>query len=851
MRVSRPLRLIRQLAPAALFAVCLYCGPLDGPFALCLRSTALADEPESNPTHKGSMGIRHVDLIHFSHTDVGFTDHPDVCREMQKRYLDIAIDAVLATRDKPPAARFCWTTEATLSVDDWWRSASAQRREDFLQAVDSGQLCISGLAMNNMSLLGREEWHKMVHWLPEDLWRRVRPEVALQDDVNGFPRAGATELLDRGITRLFTGINEDNGGAPFKRPSAFWWRMPDGRRLFVYLSFAYSAGHFFFDPVEWRRGPVPQAGDTRYRPPRAGDFLGSDEASVRKAHGHLLERIRGLETHGYHYPVLLLSTTNQWRIDNDPPFPPLAQFVATWNRLKLEPTLRLTTASVAMKYLEDTIGDQIPEYQGEWTDWWANGAASAPREVAASRVAKRLLQAADSPLWGPWTDGGRRIVDQSLRELCLFDEHTWGSSDSIAKPYSLDTQGQFGRKASLAYRPLAFAEWLLGERVRSRLATEGEGVYVANSSPLAWSGWVRMPRFALRDEFQLLEDPETGAKAKLYFENGYRPFTPPRNPSEVSRENTSATFGDNCRGRTVKFWVERLPGQSIRRLRLCTKEADEDSPPAPPTVTMDQHGWPTAITWPGMTKPLFLPGLGDFVAVRVKGFAPRWVAKKIFYTTDAKAREKLREESLEETTAVAKDQAAARDDPHTIVYTQAIDHPRLLWATRQLEVWKGEPRARFTLRFYRISSESPEKFYVAFPLPCEGVMPETSCGGVPFTPFRDQLPGTCRDYFAIDGWIHFATPAGHWLWVSHDAPLVTFGGPQTLARRTDPPQETNRDTGHDLRQFLVHQFRRRQPRRDGVPLRSGLAERFAGVRIGGRPGPDADVGATSVDQSRA
>ena len=71
-------------------------------------------------------------------------------------------------------------------------------------------------------------------------------------------------------------------------------------------------------------------------------------------------------------------------------------------------------------------------------------------------------------------------------------------------------------------------------------------------------------------------------------------------------------------------------------------------------------------------------------------------------------------------------------------------------------------------------------------------MPETSCGGVPFTPFRDQLPGTCRDYFAIDGWIHFATPAGHWLWVSHDAPLVTFGGPQTLARRSDPPQETNR-----------------------------------------------------------
>ena len=30
--------------------------------------------------------VRQLDLIHFSHTDYGFTDHPAVCREMQRRY---------------------------------------------------------------------------------------------------------------------------------------------------------------------------------------------------------------------------------------------------------------------------------------------------------------------------------------------------------------------------------------------------------------------------------------------------------------------------------------------------------------------------------------------------------------------------------------------------------------------------------------------------------------------------------------------------------------------------------------------------------------------------------------------
>ena len=69
--------------------------------------------------------VRQVDIVHMTHTDVGYTDHPLVCREQQIRYLDIAIDAVLATREKPPEQRFYWTAETTLAVDDWWQTAAA------------------------------------------------------------------------------------------------------------------------------------------------------------------------------------------------------------------------------------------------------------------------------------------------------------------------------------------------------------------------------------------------------------------------------------------------------------------------------------------------------------------------------------------------------------------------------------------------------------------------------------------------------------------------------------------------------------------------------------------------------
>jgi hypothetical protein len=746
--------------------------------------------------------IKEIDLVHFSHTDVGFTDHPIVCRELYRRYLDIAVQTVLDSMGGPADKRFYWTAEATMPVRDWWESAPPARREQFLKAVRSGQLEVTALACNNTPLMNARQWHAMVHWLPDDVWRQVRPQVAVQNDVNGVPRAAATALLDRGVRYLFTGINEDSGGSPFPRPSAFWWKMPDGRRMFVWLNIGYGSGFDFFESREWRRGPVPFAADARYRPPRAGEILGSDEASVRAAHRRCLERVRHLELAGYKHEVLTISITNQWRFDNDPPFPPLADFAAAWNRLGLEPRLRLTTVADAMRRLEKAMGGAAPEYTGEWTDWWANGSASAPREVAASRVAKRLLAAAESPLWGPLDARGRQTIDELYRDLCLFDEHTWGSSLSVAKPYGLDTQGQFSEKSILAYRPMARAEWLLSQRVRSALADDDEGLYVANSAKAPFGGWVRMIATCLRDRYQSVEDPQSGARWKLYFEPGIQPWGRPQKPEDLSREDLSATFPDNAPNQTVKFWVENLDGNAIRRLRFSTKAVESDSVPkqAGPEIKTDALGWPTSIVWPGMRKPLFLEGFGQLAAVKVKGFAPRHVLADI-RGRGGEARERLRQEALEEVAAVAAEEAAVQETPHTILITQAVRHPRLQWATRVLEVWKREPRARFTLRINRLSSAAPEILYVGFPLPTGDTLPLVSNGGRPFTPFEDQLPGTCRDYFAVDGWVEYATPDGRWLWVSRDAPLVAFGDSPTLAMRKSPPRDV-----HLLRAMVFNNF---------------------------------------------
>ncbi len=731
--------------------------------------------------------IQRVDIVHMSHTDIGFTDHPAVTRELQKRFLDVAIDAVLADEQEVPGAQFCWTAEVTVSVDDWWQGAGPERREALLAALDTGRLELAALAMNQTPLLNAAQWEVMLRWLPEDLWQRAKPRVGIQNDVNGFPRAGAVAMLDRGIPFLWTGINGTNGGAPFRTPSAFWWKMPDGRRLFVWLGDSYMAAYYYFHPGSWRRGPVPEATDTRYRPPRPGEFFRADEDSVREAHAFLLERLRQLEESGYDYPSLAVSATNEWRMDNDPPFPPLADFVATWNRLELKPELRLTTASQALADLREAIADRIPEHEGEWTDWWANGSASGPREIAASRQAKRLTAAALSPIWGEADALTRQAAEGIYRSLCLFDEHTWGAADSVGLPHAIDTWAQYNEKSRYAYHALGMAKLLLAGRARSSIYREPPGLYVVNTSPAPWSGWVTMPSSCLRESAHSLAEIGGDARVPLEYRPGFASWYRPSGPEQLTEQNTAETFADNVPDREVRFWVQGLKPRAARRFELSAEAAPQaTAPEAMPTVVTDEAGWPVRAAWPGMNQPLFDGQVGEVVNVALKGFSARWDAAGI------RRNPERRQESMEVSVAEPAEDVRVEQNAHTTVYTQPLKHQRLLWGSRRLELYHAEPRARVTIRFHRTSSELPEWFLIGFALPCEGVRPVTSCGGMTFQPLADQISNTCADYFGIDGWIAYPGAAGSHLWVSRDAPLVRFGGPKLEWAVAETPQATER-----------------------------------------------------------
>jgi len=598
----------------------------------------------------------------------------------------------------------------------------------------------------------------------DKLWSTFQPTVAMQNDVNGFPRSAAIKLLDKGIKYFWTGINDLNNGAPFKQPFPFWWKMPDGRRMLVMCGLPYWEGYGFFAEKDWR-STQREANNLQFWSPREGDMLQSDEASVRKAHEICLKKIKKMKKEGYKFDFITTSITNQWRIDNDGPFSGLCAFVAKWNELGLQPRLNLVTIGEAMQKVESRVGKILPEYEGEWTDWWAFGAMANPPELSAVKQSVNYLDAALSPVWGQLTEGELAEANEINHLLCRYYEHTWANNESYDNPYGAFNVGHLAEKAKFAYYPYEKAKWLLAQRVRKHLSNEPEGLYVVNTHKNPYSGWVELDINGFRSvKYKYVENTETKEQTDLKFSN------------------------------IAKFWVSSLQPQKIYRFMLKTGEFNKTvKPTSKPDIKTDKNNWPVSVTWEGMKEPLFTEGLANIKQLQISNYKNDRYA--LFHDIPF-MEDSLRKVTLAKITRVIESSADSKADMEenefSVKYTQKIKHPRMNWITRQVEIFKGEPKISVVVKFDRISSKEAEIIYVDFPLPKGLKSPKASCGGVPFDLYTDQLPNTCKDYFAVDGWVAYNTETnGSWIWTSRDVPLVTFDTPSLCARLKNAPENVN------------------------------------------------------------
>lgn len=98
-----------------------------------------------------SHQIKTFYVIHHSHTDIGYTDLQERVLENQANY----IHTVLKLMESPENQEFRWNCETLFCVEEFFKSASQEEKEQFFRLAAEGKLGMSANYLNFTDLLHR------------------------------------------------------------------------------------------------------------------------------------------------------------------------------------------------------------------------------------------------------------------------------------------------------------------------------------------------------------------------------------------------------------------------------------------------------------------------------------------------------------------------------------------------------------------------------------------------------------------------------------------------------------------------------------------------------------------------
>lgn len=401
------------------------------------------------------MGIKTIYVINNTHTDVGYTDHQHQTLKQQLDYIDQALDLCDQTTDYPPEAQFKWTCEVASTVNTYLRNRPPTQIERFLHLHQQGRIAIGAMAYHwtpLLSPLGMIHSLRFIGRLRDEYGLSVT--AAMQNDVNGVSWLWADLLPSIGINGLLMGINPYHGVRPQPDLRGFWWEGPGGGRLLTF------------------HGPHYAVGIARY-----------GIGNRHKAEVVIPKLIESLEQDGYPYDFLFAQATHPAWVDNGPPYVRLPDFVREWNEAGCSPRMILTTLDEFMRLLQQQCGTSAPVHRGDWTDWWADGPASSAYETGLNRRTEQLLPVLE--LLCAQTQAGSPLVEQAYELISLFDEHTWGFYASVSDPDAPLTKALWNQKASYAYEGYVAAHTALADTAR-QLASDLTGVQPEGDNPRPW-----------------------------------------------------------------------------------------------------------------------------------------------------------------------------------------------------------------------------------------------------------------------------------------------------------------------------------------------------------------------------
>jgi len=381
-------------------------------------------------------------LLHHSHSDIGYTHHQTVVEKMHHDFFREAVELSDNTANNPEGSRFKWNVEVCWAVESYLEECSPEEKENFIRVVRQGGIGLDGLWTNQLTgICTPEELIQLVQRssrLAEECGTELRS--AMITDIPGYTWSLVPVMAKSGIRYFSPGTNTFHRIGDIKDT----W----GDKPFYWVSKSQQDS-----VLTW----FPARGYSWFH-----TGLGSGEPKNLLTEEPIFEYVDELKRESFPYDMSII----RYNIgsDNGPPHKALPDIVKSWNEHYITPKLNIATTAEAFEIFENKYGDNLPSFAGDLSPYWEDGASSSAKETAiVNDAAERLVQAQ-----ALWVLSGNKDypfdqIKEAWKNILLFDEHTWGSWNSISAPLDTFTINQWKTKQAFAFAADSISREVLEE----------------------------------------------------------------------------------------------------------------------------------------------------------------------------------------------------------------------------------------------------------------------------------------------------------------------------------------------------------------------------------------------------
>lgn len=703
--------------------------------------------------------IKEVLIMQHSHLDVGFTHLQPTALELQEHYIYQALDYLDRTSDYPEYARPKWTCEVTEPVMQWLENASEKDIQRFSGYLKQGRIAISALEYNTTPLASSEGLARQLYDA-DALAKRfgVKVNTANLHDATGLPWPIVDLFLDGGVEMLTMAINLHLSGTPKPRPAVYRWQSPGGRELLVMNGEHYS----MFD--QWTNNHT---------------------GSLDTVQAGLDKYLSYVNSMNYPYDFVYLSATcAPYAYDNSPPNFDLADIVKRWNEEGRQPKLRFVTPQDILARIREIPYESIPQFRGDWTDFWNFGCASSAAETKISLNTASNMVAADLlAAFGTSSNQLRANRKKIHDDINFYNEHTWGAWNplEIHHPFPI---AQWYMKAYPAYEGMALSKFVLSRYLQQLAGNDvawntQEGILLVNPNGASTKVYPRVPDdwfiqgkrietwLSGGDQFE-----RTPATGQYYNPVVLAPYSWKKVPfSELKPASPEIPVMNGSNFIETAYYKLEFDPASGKVFSLFDKIRRREvlDPGSDYGFFQFVHEKPDPSINPD--RSAFHVRSVENERIGLTGWKPGW--KAAYSSIQVK---NCRVESTK-TTATLIIQSEAEG-------TRGLEQKITLHA--------DSPLIQLSAEFVKTENASPESIYFAFPLQLEqGWKGYFDTGDIPVELDSEQLPGSCRDWVTVSSFasIH-GKNAGASLYCP-DAPMVMFGDFNFGRNQASIPRQAN------------------------------------------------------------